>query len=471
MGKKAKFKLKNLYDLLGNASSEEDDSSAVSFESETYAEPKSAYDFADIVRHRCHIKSVLEQKILYVYRDESGRFESYTKEKFATLLLSTFSELEEKKKFNSHFAGEVFHFLLHDETLQIELKDFNRAPENFINVKNGVFDFMKWKLKPHSPKYLFDYTLQVEFPLKFKKPKKFLKVVKKCFPSREDRKLFLEILAYTLSNNTSAKVVWFFVGVANSGKSMLLNLILRMIGKQFVTSIPLDKLNEKFALGNALHCKANIVAEVSNLKLKEVKNLKMLTGGDFVNVERKFADPHYMSFHMHFLFASNHLPKLEESVQGDDGIISRFQFLGFYNSVDNSERISDLDKIIYEEEANDIFYLLMDSLRSFYKNGCNFTFTKNSQDLKEKFLHKTLNPIDIFISQCCRQTIDAKEATSDIFNAYKHFCEDNNYVISTKKELIERILALSSRPMKKKCRLNDKENPVSCILGLELLED
>ena len=434
-------------------------------------EPKSAYDFADIVRKQCHIKSVLDQKTLYIYNEDTGCFDPYSKEKFPTALFKYFRDPLKQQRCNSHFTNEVFHFLLHDESLQIQLNDFNEAPETYLNIQNGVFDFFEWKLKEHSPEYLFNYTLQVTFDENFKKPKKFIKFLKQAFDEHDDRLLCKQILAYILSNNTSIKVVWFFVGLANTGKSMLLKLISHMLGERYVASIPLEKLNDRFALGTVLHCRANIVAEVSNLKIKELKNLKMITGRDLVNVERKFADPQYISFSMKFLLAGNHLPKLEESAQGDDGINNRFQFLGFYNPVDESKRVSDYDQIIYEEEGNDIFFMLMKTLKEFYENDYKFCFTENSEALKAKFLHKPQKPIELFISQCCKQNPKGVEAISKIYEAYQDFCKYYGYAIDKTKSVVRQILQLPSHPVKQKKRLNKDGNPVSCITGIQLLKN
>ena len=46
------------------------------------------------------------------------------------------------------------------------------------------------------------------------------------------------------------------------------------------------------------------------------------------------------------------LSKLETTVANDDGIKSRFRFLGFFKFLDKTERIDDYDKILYEEEGS-----------------------------------------------------------------------------------------------------------------------
>ena len=111
----------------------------------------------------------------------------------------------------------------------------------------------------------------------------------------------------------------------------------------------------------------------------------MITGGDQVRVEGKFENSFYTTLGLKFLLAGNHLPRLESSVADDDGIKSRFKFLGFYNSLDESERISDYDKILYDEEGDDIFYLLVKRLKKFYERGCKFKETENSRSLSEEF--------------------------------------------------------------------------------------
>ena len=426
------------------------------------------FSFAEIIKQNYYIKAVIAQEVLYIYSELGGNFEPYSKQKFTSFLFKVFTEPQYRKKLKSNFTKEIFHFLVNEPELQVSLEDFNSADEYLLNIKNGVINIKELKLLPHSPDYMFTYTLQVNFPDEYKKPKKFMSVLEKCFDSEEDRELCLESLAYILSNNTSAKTIWFFVGKANSGKSMLLRLISHIIGKKYVASIPLNRLEGRFELSSAINCRANIVAEVANLKLKEVKTLKMISGGDQIIIDAKHEAPYFATLKLKFLLAGNHLPRLESSVAKDDGIKSRFKFLYLANSLDESERIDEYDKVIYEQEGDNIFYLLMKRLKKFYERGCKFKETETSKIISSLFCDKIKKDIERFIDKYCLIESDAMVATNELYATYREFCSTSGLSSTTQKQFLEYIQGLPCSPIKTRSRIDGSENAVSVIRGIAL---
>ena len=195
----------------------------------------------------------------------------------------------------------------------------------------------------------------------------------------------------------------------------------------------------------------------------------MITGGDQVRVEGKFESSFYATLGLKFLLAGNHLPRLESSVADDDGIKSRFKFLGFYNSLDESERISDYDKILYDEEGDDIFYLLVKRVQKFYDRGCKFKETENSKVLSEEFCRNSKTSVEIFVDNYCKQTVDGIVSINKLYKTYKEFCEYNGYTAMVKKDLLKYIQKLPSHPFKSKTRVQGSKNPVHVMRGIELL--
>ena len=428
-----------------------------------------AYDFAERIKTDLIVKAVMETKRLYIYDEDYGYFVSYDKDEFVCYIFKIFEFPDDKKQINSHVSNDIFYFLIHDPNLQITLDDFNLADEYLLNVKNGVLDIRSLEVSEHSPDYLFDYCLDVKFKRNYEEPKKFLDVLKQCFSSKEDRKRCLECLAYLLSSNKSAKKIWVFVGEANTGKSMLIGLLKRIIGKKFVTSITLKRLEGKFDLKSALHCRLNVVSEISNLCINEAETLKMISGNDEVRIEGKYESAFDATLNIKFLLAGNHLPRLNKNTMADDGIKSRLEFIGFYNSVPQKKRISNYDKILFKKEGNAIFSSLMEVLHELNFKNYEFIKTKLSERLAEDFIDSTKNSVDLFVEEECQQISNEKIAVSDLYNAYKDYCNVNNFTILSKKEMCKCIEKLPSRPRKKKARIAGKENPVQVILGIKLL--
>lgn len=430
---------------------------------------ESAYDVAVMVREKYIIRAMSEHDTLYIYSKKTGCFAPCYRKYFAKVLFSMISDPEQRKRMSSHFTKEVFHFLVNDPSLQVTWDDFNHAGEQFINVKNGVLDIDKLEILPHDAAYMFTYMLQVNFPKEHRKPKKFLSVLEQCFDDERDRKLCMESLGYILSNNSTAKAIWFYTGAANSGKSMLLHLMRRIIGAQYVSSIPPERLEGRFDLRTAVHCRANIVFELNSMKLKEVKTLKAITGGDPVPIEGKYESTFYAKLPLKFLLAGNNPPVLELGPKIDDGILQRFYFLAFEHSVPPSERISEFDRILYEEEGDDIFYLLMKHLQKFYRRGCCFKLSNSSRQIADRFCGREKSSADKFIEQCCVMSSSGVVSVAELVKAYVNYCEMNGVTACNRNRLVQKVLSLPSGPSRDRVRTEESKNPISAIRGISLV--
>lgn len=432
-----------------------------------------AYDFSERIKANFVVKAIMETKSVYIYDEDEGYFVSYDKDKLFSFILEFFEFPDDKKQVSrSHVLNEIFSLLNHDPNLQITLDDFNSADENLLNVKNGVLDIDTLELKEHSPDYMFDYCLNAKFKSNYKEPRMFLKVLEQCFSKKEeDTERCLECLAYLLSNNKSAKKIWVFVGEANTGKSMLISLLTRIIGKRFATSITLKRLESKFDLKSALHCRLNVVSEISNLYINEAETLKMISGNDEVRIEGKYEPAFDATLNIKFLLAGNHLPRLSKNTMADDGVKNRLEFIGFYNPVPQKQRVSNYDKILFKKEGNEIFSLLMEVLHRLHLEKYEFIKTKLSEKLAEEFNNDNKNSIELFVEERCHQISDEKIAVSDLYKAYEEYCDDNDLTALSKKEMCKCIEKLPSRPRKKKARIKGKENPVQVMFGITLSDD
>ena len=430
------------------------------------------YEFAERVKSNFDVKAIMEIQRLYIYDEGKGYFVSYGKNTFSGFLFYFFYNPNDNEKISESLSNAIFYRLSHDPELQITLDDFNSADENLLNVKNGVLDIATLEFKEHSSDYMFDYCLDVKFKSDYKKPKMFLEFLKQCFSkNEEDMERCLECLAYLLSNNKSAKKIWGFVGEANTGKSMLISLLTRIIGKRFVTSITLKRLESKFDLKSALHCRLNVISEISNLYINEAETLKMISGNDEVRVEGKYEPAFDVTLNIKFLLAGNHLPRLSKNTMADDGIKNRLEFIGFYNPVPQKQRISNYDKILFNKEGNEIFSLLMEVLHCLHLKKYEFTRTKSSEKLAEEFNNNNKNSIELFVEERCHQISDEKIAVSDLYKTYEEYCDDNDLTVLSKKEMCKYIEKLPSRPRKKKARIKGKENPVQVMFGVTLSND
>lgn len=83
--------------------------------------------------------------------------------------------------------------------------------------------------------------------------------------NKTKRKRLQEFTGYILSNYQTVKGALFFIGVPNSGKSTYLNLLTRIIGSDFVSSLLLNQFSSRFGVSALVDKKVNICGEIENL--------------------------------------------------------------------------------------------------------------------------------------------------------------------------------------------------------------
>lgn len=107
---------------------------------------------------------------------------------------------------------------------------------------------------------------------------------------------------------TRGKFFIFMEGVSNSGKSVLGNFCQRLYPKESVSNIRLRTMKENFGLMRLLGAVINFELDMPNTKLNAevVSRLKQITGGDSIDVPRKYLSSVTLERQIKFVFASNH---------------------------------------------------------------------------------------------------------------------------------------------------------------------
>ena len=106
------------------------------------------------------------------------------------------------------------------------------------------------------------------------------------------------------------------VGRGANGKSTILDVWRALLGETNVSHVSLAQFGEKFALASMRDKLANIAGDLQHpLKIAE-GILKMLTGGDTIQVDRKRRDPITLTPTAKLIFAANELPALTDRSDG-----------------------------------------------------------------------------------------------------------------------------------------------------------
>ena len=122
--------------------------------------------------------------------------------------------------------------------------------------------------------------------------------------------LLQEMLGYFLIPVNSAQKCFVIVGAAGAGKSVLLRVLNELLlGKENVSNVSWQSLNERFKTAELFGKLANIFADLPTKNIDDNGIFKALVGEDFLTVEKKNKNPFSFQSTARLLFSCNSIPK------------------------------------------------------------------------------------------------------------------------------------------------------------------
>lgn len=355
------------------------------------------------------------------YRYEHGVYDEKLNEEILNIIKKHCNDTYLKKNHLTNVSDEW------KVDITIRPDELNNEPY-ILNLKNGLLNLKTMELKKHNYYYKSTIQLNVNYKpeLNFKDAKLFNQYLDKCIPEEETRLQAQEMLGYTYFGVCPEK---FFIltGETNTGKSTFLDIIEFIIGEKNKSNIPLQKLDENFKTVHLFNKLINICADLPQSALKDVGNLKMLTGGDWIYAEHKGVDGFNFKNKAKLIFSCNQLP-LNEAEQSE-AFYNRLILLLFPHRISN-ENINPNFKNELMAEIDYIFLWGLEGLKRLLRNNFQFTESKDSIDLKAKY-KKDSDPIQLFLDNYCEFDTMSSEGIegNELYGYYNTWSKELGYKV------------------------------------------
>jgi len=269
-------------------------------------------------------------------------------------------------------------------------------PLNLINLKNGVLDIETGQLHPHDPQLWFTSVIDVQFDPNAKCPN-FTRFLSEILPP-ESHPTIEELFGYTLYRSNYARRAFMFVGQGNNGKSLLLDILTRWIGEENVSNKSLQDLEfNRFSVARLLGKHVNVSADLPQTPLGKSEVFRALTGGDFLEAERKHRDSFSFQPYAKLIFSTNKLPPVRDDEV--DAFFKRWVILEFpYRFEDDpAKRKEILDSCTTEEEKSGILNWALEGLRRLLQTGKFTADEGDSAKIRDRWMRET-NPAYDFLT-------------------------------------------------------------------------
>ena len=340
----------------------------------------------------------------------------------------------------------------------------------YAPLQNGIFDLEKQRLYPHSPDRLTFTCIKAKYDPKAKCPvfDSFLFWVTHGNPQLLER--FWMALGSLFIYPTRGKFFIFMEGVSNSGKSVLGNFCQRLYPKESVSNIRLRTMKENFGLMRLLGAVINFELDMPNTKLNAevVSRLKQITGGDSIDVPRKYLSSVTLERQIKFVFASNHPLCLDGE---DDAFEKRIVYLPFDRAVPDDQQDPYVGDKIWAER-NAIVTKALHYARKLVQ--LNYIFPKIPQVDSAEYVvqNSSIKSAGQFVQESCeRCDSDVVTALEDLYNAYLDFCKEKDVWACSRSAFKEALTMMELEHTRSRCPGNDmivRKNPVSAFRGIRL---
>ena len=351
-----------------------------------------------------------------------------------------------------------------DETLS------DTTPTNIIRTQNGVVKLVTSEFTEEideSVKYKnqlnFNYILQANLenaPEIKHFLRKSLGIDEENIEESPKFKRFLEVIVYLISDIANAKKAVMLIGPPNTGKSVFLKWLERVVGADQVIPMSFADCVKRFN-GSLMEGKMLMISHEMPLKpLKCLDKLKAIISGDSLLVEQKMIQAHGHTPRVKLITAANNLPVLGEADAGG-AFCDRLLIIPFAaKSVENKN--SNLLEELWKER-DIMLSMAVDSAKSFLGNNLNFTPEPEGDSLVEKLKHEG-NSITYFITECYQEMTNGKICLADFYDRYVSFCKGDLLRPVDSTAFRVQLEQLGYRLEKR--RVSSYPNPRKCILGL-----
>lgn len=357
---------------------------------------------------------VIGGKQLYIYDQGVFRLDENGIHAKAYIKQLIFSELVRIDRIE-----RVYKLLLNDSDLIMKYHDLNRYEDHIINIKNGMLNLKTLHISEHGSLYYssinqipFEYNS--EFDTTGSVTEEFLNGL---IPNVDDRQMFLEYAGYCLTKDISQQKFMIIKGTGGTGKSELIHLVERTVGRENTSPLTIQNVNDRFSPAFLIGKLLNVNADISSEAMLDSAGLKKVVGGDTIRAEIKGGEIFSFEPYVKLLFSANRIPEVK-----DDKTNAFFRRLLILTVNQRCHEIKHLSKRLEEETARGVFFHM--AVRAVHNMYVEDRPIIESQSSKEEIQH-FYNSTDSVMAFICEKTEtgkDLKETRDRLYNAYCQYC-------------------------------------------------
>ncbi len=312
--------------------------------------------------------------------------------------------------------------LTYIKTKEYIKRDELEPPLNLINLKNGVFDIETKKLIPHSPNYKFLNQVPANY-----NPEAKINKLQTFFDETldvNDLPLMQEFFGDCLQRAYRYKRALMCVGERDTGKSVMLNIIEKFLGKENTSNVNLwDLCTDRFATMELYKKLANPCSELDPQEITHIDKFLAITGDDWLSGQKKFQDRFKFKNYAKLIFFCNKIPDTKNK---NEAFYVRWIVIVFGNQIPFENQIDGYyEQLCTEEELSGLFNWALEGLYRLKKQH-RYSEHRTLEQIRD-IMQKGNNPIREFVDQYIIVDPSGETNKEEMYLSYVEFCKNLGY--------------------------------------------
>ncbi len=340
-----------------------------------------------------------------------------------------------------------------------------------IPCRNGLLhvpSFLEGKvaLLPPTPAYFGCHALNFDFDPNASLPTRWLDFLESIF--RHDRESIPALqmwMGYLLTADTSQQKIGLLIGPRRSGRGTIARITTALIGKENVAAPSMAEFGMPFGLQERIGKPLVIVGDARVSRKQDpamaVERMLAISGGDSVQIDRKYLAPWSGRLPCRIMILSNEVPRLPDASRA---LPSRMLALRLVKSWLGKEDTELEGKL--KAELPGILIWAIQGWQLLQMRG-RFIQPQAGQSVIDE-MAALGSPIGSFVEDVCELGHGFSEPTKDMFGRWKEWCESVNIKPGSDAEFGQKLRAFDASITYTKPRDPDKGVQIPHYAGIHI---
>lgn len=323
-------------------------------------------------------------------------------------------------------------------------KEGEFANPKYLGLKSNILDIQDMTTVPYSPNLMINNRIGYDYDQNAYSAIMDKTLNKVCMNDPQIRSLLEEMVGYSLYRKNSMQSCFILTGEGSNGKSTILNILKKLLGKQNYTSLDLRELEDTFKPAELYNKLANIGDDISAKYLESSSVFKKVVTGESFIVQRKYAQPFELESYATQIFCANELPQVHDRSDGFSRRIVIVPFNAKFSKNDSDYDPFIEDKLLTDEAIQYFLRIAIEGLRRVLLNK-GFTISQTGEQEKSDYMKLNNNVLEWFEYEPKIEN----ESVTDVYMSYQVWCSQNGCMPVKKLNLSKEIhkqFGLLSKP-------------------------